>query len=88
MVQKDIMYLSGAMMWVKILDKKDNNKNPLIIVGGTGMYISSLLNGLIDLPFISENFKNESEKIINEKGVQNFINIIKEFDSDSLKRIS
>jgi len=90
-------YISGSERYnvskwcndvVKILDKKDNNKNPLIIVGGTGMYISSLLNGLIDLPFISENFKNESEKIINEKGVQNFINIIKEFDSDSLKRIS
>ena len=32
--------------------KKNNNKKPLIFVGGTGMYIDKLINGLFNIPTI------------------------------------
>ena len=32
---------------LNLIKKNQKNKTPLIIVGGTGMYIDSLLNGLI-----------------------------------------
>jgi tRNA delta(2)-isopentenylpyrophosphate transferase len=44
-----------------------NNFSP-ILVGGTGLYIDTLINGLIDIPPISESIKYESEKIIREFG--------------------
>jgi len=65
-----------------------NNSNPCVIVGGTGMYINSLINGLIDIPSISEIFKKKSLDLLKEEGLDNFIKIINSFDSDALKKIS
>ena len=58
---------------------KDNEKNnlPSIIVGGSGMYVDSLLNGLIPIPPIAEKYKNDSLSLLNEIGTKKFIEIIK-----------
>ena len=59
-----------------------------MIVGGTGMYISSLINGIIDLPSIDETFKKQSYTLLEAIGLENFINKIHTFDSESLKNVS
>jgi tRNA dimethylallyltransferase len=59
-----------------------------ILVGGTGLYISTLINGLIDLPSIPESIKIESEKILQEFGKDFLINQIKNFDPKSLNEIN
>ena len=64
-----------------------NNFSP-ILVGGTGLYIDTLINGLIDIPPIPERIKYESEKIIREFGKDFLINQIKNFDPDSLKEVN
>ena len=64
-----------------------NNLFP-ILVGGTGLYINALINGLIDLPYIPEAIKIESEKIIYEYGKDFLISQIKNVDPDSLKEIN
>ena len=64
-----------------------NNLTP-ILVGGTGLYINTLINGLIDLPPIPEKIKIESEKILQEFGKDFLINQIKNIDPDSLKDIN
>ena len=64
-----------------------NNLTP-ILVGGTGLYINTLINGLIDLPPIPEKIKIESEKIFQEFGKEFLINQIKNIDPDSLKEIN
>ena len=64
-----------------------NNLTP-ILVGGTGLYINTLINGLIDLPSIPESFKIESEKILQKFGKDFLINKIKNIDPDSLKDIN
>lgn len=73
---------------VSIVNDNKKNQKPLIIVGGTGMYIKSLVNGIINIPNIKEEYKKESELLINKIGIEKFVNIIKDFDNDSLKNIS
>ena len=69
--------------------KKTSAKNLTpILVGGTGLYINTLVNGLIDLPSIPESIKIESEKILKEFGKDFLINQIKNIDPESLKEIS
>ena len=73
---------------LKIIKNNEENNLPSIIVGGSGMYIDSLLNGLIPIPPIPEKYKNDSLSLINEVGVKKFIEIINKFDSESLSKIS
>ena len=65
----------------------ERNSNP-ILVGGTGLYVHTLINGLIDIPAIPESIKNESEKIIKEFGKDFLINQIQKFDPMSLKEVN
>jgi tRNA dimethylallyltransferase len=71
-----------------ILDDYKIKNIPVIIVGGTGMYINSLINGIIDLPNIDESYKKKSSSLIKNLGLNKFIEIIKSFDPESLKDIS
>ena len=69
--------------------KKTSTKNLTpILVGGTGLYINTLINGLVDLPSIPESIKIESEKILQEFGKNFLINQIKNVDPESLNEIN
>ncbi|MDC0194691.1 tRNA (adenosine(37)-N6)-dimethylallyltransferase MiaA [Alphaproteobacteria bacterium] len=70
-----------------IKENKKNNKNS-IIVGGTGMYIDTLINGLIDIPKIPEEYKTLSQNLLNDIGTNKFIEEIKKFDPQALIFIS
>ena len=61
---------------VEIISKASANNLTPILVGGTGLYINTLINGLIDLPPIPEAIKEESEKILKEFGKSFLINQI------------
>lgn len=73
---------------LKIIKNNEENNLPSIIVGGSGMYIDSLLNGLIPIPPIPEKYKNDSLSLLNEVGTKKFTEIINKFDSESLSKIS
>ena len=69
--------------------KKTSAKNLTpILVGGTGLYINTLINGLVDLPSIPESIKMESEKILQKFGKEFFINQIINVDPESLNEIN
>ncbi len=83
---------------LKIIDKNEKKNLPSILVGGTGMYIESLIKGLIEMPSIPEFYKKESGKFLKQKGLKNFtkeillldpkaLNSISENDSSRLRRI-
>ncbi len=82
----------NVQKWCEEASKKINylvNKNITpIIVGGTGLYIESLINGIISIPFIPEKIKIESDKMISKIGKENFFNLVKQHDSDAMKSIS
>ena len=70
--------------WLKDVQKiLPINPNP-IIVGGTGLYFSSLINGLIDIPDIPAQIKLEAKNRIQSDG---FESLIEEIDSKTLKKI-
>ena len=71
-----------------IIQNTFKNKLIPILVGGTGLYIDTLINGLVDIPSIPESIKNESEKIIKKFGIDFLINQIKVFDPNSIKEVN
>ena len=68
---------------------KINNKKKIysIIVGGTGMYMEKLIEGLIQIPSIPEVVKKESEKILISMGIEKFINLVKKIDLEAFQNI-
>ena len=82
----------NVQKWCEEASKKINylvnkNINP-IIVGGTGLYIESLINGIVSIPLIPEKVKIESDKMISKIGKENFFDLVKQLDSDAMKSIS
>jgi len=90
-------YISGSIRynvanWCNDIAKiiKINNENNIysIIVGGTGMYIDKLLNGLINMPSIPENVKKESRQLLKKIGIDNFLDKVRKIDKKALNKIS
>ena len=72
----------------RIIAINKKNNTPSIIVGGTGMYINTLLSGLIDLPPILESHKDESKRLLENIGLDNFVKLVIDIDSEALTNIS
>jgi len=72
----------------EIIKKTSAKKLTPILVEGTGLYINTLINGLVDLPSIPESIKIESEKILQKFGKDFLINQIKNVDPESLNEIN
>ena len=89
-VKGDVRF--NVQKWCEEASKKINylvNKNITpILVGGTGLYIESLINGIVSIPSIPEKVKIESDKMILKIGKENFFNLVKELDSDAMINIA
>ena len=67
-----------------IILKKNNQKKILsIIVGGTGLYLNTLLNGIANIPIIPEEYKEQSKKLISNIGLNKFYNEVYKIDKSS-----
>ena len=58
-----------------------------IFVGGTGLYIDTLINGISNVPNIPESIKKDSSFLFNKIGFSNFYKLVKDIDCDSVKNI-
>ena len=89
-VKGDVRF--NVQKWCEEASTKINylvNKNITpILVGGTGLYIDSLINGIVSIPSIPEKVKIESDKMISNIGKENFYNLVKELDSDAMHNIA
>ena len=78
--------------WFKLVKKEITNakkKNLLpIIVGGTGMYLNTLLHGLKVFPKIPIKLKNKGKKIIEKIGPRNFYKKLKEKNKTCVYKIN
>lgn len=64
------------------------NKVP-IIVGGTGLYVDSLIYGIDYINIkIDEKYREDLEKIVQEKGLEFLYNEAMRIDSEAMKKIS
>ena len=78
-------WCSDAVRKINLLHNK--SKTP-IFVGGTGLYIDILINGISSIPNIPESIKENSEKLFNKIGSNNFYNLVDNLDHDAAKSIS
>ena len=72
----------------KVIEESFEKNTTPILVGGTGLYINTLINGMINIPSIPEEIKIESERILTKFGKDFLINQIKNIDPDSLNEIN
>ena len=66
-------WLDLAKKEIKVSLKK--NKLP-IIVGGTGMYIKGLIDGISPIPDIPDHIRNETQDLIKKNGYQHLYNVL------------
>ena len=77
-------WCQDASQVIKSLNKK--NINP-IFVGGTGLYIDTLINGIASIPTVPESIRNDSKNLLQKVGKEEFYKIVKKIDEDSIKLI-
>ncbi len=72
----------------KEIDAARNSGNIPIIIGGTGMYIDALINGLSPIPETPQEIREEVSKIYEEKGLSYLYEIITSTDAQTAERLS
>ena len=81
-VEPDEIYNAGRFVEDAsnaIFDIHSRNKTP-IVVGGTGMYVKALLEGLIEIPDASQEIKEKMEKISKDKTPEEIKKILEKID--------
>ncbi len=79
---------NSVFKWLKlvknIIDKTVKNNKIPIVVGGSGMYISRLINGIRELPDTDENLRIKLNELYNDIGWDEFYKIVENIDKESL----
>ena len=78
--------------WLKLAIKKikevKNRKKIPILVGGTGLYFQSLVNGLVKIPNIPTKIRNKVRLMQKKEGQVNFYKKLIKLDKKSQNKIS
>lgn len=81
------VYSAGAFCTdVKKLLEENPEKN-FILVGGTGLYLQSLMLGLPKIPKIRVGLREELEKKVSESGLQSLYEKAREVDPESVEKV-
>ena len=88
---KSILEKSNLAQWLEdsvplIKDILQRNKTP-ILVGGTGMYLKAIVEGISPIPEIPEDFRNEISRKYDALGAENFYKEFKNKDPQAAKQI-
>ena len=82
----------NVMDWLNLckqeIDTARQNHQTPIIVGGTGMYLDALINGLSPIPETPEAIRDKVENILQEKGLEHLYQIIQETDPKTAQKLS
>lgn len=70
------------------IDKARNINQTPIIIGGTGMYIDALINGLSPIPETPQAIRNKVENMLQENGLEHLYQIIQETDPETAQKLS
>lgn len=64
-------------------------KNPIqVMVGGSGLYVNAILNGLDDFPEIDPSIRKKLNAQLEEKGLEYLQNLLKELDPEHYERVA
>lgn len=70
-----------------LLDELFKKYDIVVLVGGTGLYISAITNGLDEFPKIDAGLRNELNQILKEKGIQELQELLKLKDPEYFSRV-
>jgi tRNA dimethylallyltransferase len=79
--------LFGEQARIKISDIFQRNKIP-VVVGGSGLYIRSLIDGLFEGPKRDENIRRDLEQRLKEKGADDLLDEIKRIDPETASKLT
>ena len=71
----------------KVLVELFKKKEYVVVVGGTGLYIRALTDGLDELPNVEVSTREKVKSIFQEKGIDALLEIIREKDPDYLAKV-
>lgn len=71
----------------KIIDIAKRGKTPFL-VGGTGFYFSTLINGIVDIPKIDDNLRERLRKLLLKRGKQWIFRMLELVDYDLSLRLN
>ena len=71
----------------KIIDIAKREKTPFL-VGGTGFYFSTLINGIVDIPKIDDNLRERLRKLLSKRGKQWIFRMLELVDYDLSLRLN
>lgn len=79
-------------IWLELIQKAiegvfTKNKTP-IVVGGTGMYVDKLINGLLPIPDISSEVRKKATDLFNKIGYEKFYEKTKKIDEESVLKLN
>ncbi len=66
---------------------RSQNQTP-IIIGGTGMYLDGLLNGLSPIPETPQAIRDKVENMLQEKGLSHLYKILQDTDAKTAQKLS
>jgi tRNA dimethylallyltransferase len=87
-IEPDDNSFSVAKWLSLVAELIDSNESTPIIVGGTGMYISSLINGLSKVPAIPEIIVKQLTEELEINGIESLIERLKVVDQLTAEKIS
>ena len=64
----------------------EENRLP-VVVGGTGMYVDALLNGVTPIPEVSKNIRAKVNDLLEKEGLQSLYNYLKNKDSEIANKL-
>jgi tRNA dimethylallyltransferase len=71
----------------KIIQNLAEARKPVFVVGGTGLYIRSLLKGIIDTPAVDKKIRNHYLILGEVHGKEYLFNLLKKRDAEAARRI-
>ena len=71
----------------KIIDKLFKTKDYVILVGGSGLYIDTILYGIDKIPNVEESLRKELNMEFQNNGLKNLLTQLKKIDPNSYKNI-
>ncbi|HQQ87558.1 MAG TPA: tRNA (adenosine(37)-N6)-dimethylallyltransferase MiaA [Smithellaceae bacterium] len=76
-----------ADMAREVIRKLNEEKKPVFIVGGTGLYIRALLKGIIETPPVDEGIRGYYKKLGQTRGKEYLYDLLKKKDKAAASRI-
>jgi tRNA dimethylallyltransferase len=72
----------------RVMDKLDKNGQPYMIVGGSGLYLKALTEGLVDIPSADQGLRRELKQFALDKGKPALHQRLAECDLETARRVS